>query len=204
MINWKIDIADLINIILFVIAGVLGYCLIDRIQKEDSRFAVIETLADNLKSISPGLDIHYTNEISKNGKSVNFKVYIKNVTAHDVYIGSPYFQYHLEDGGRKDERTDDILGFNNMLAPGVDLCISFEKPAPETPVKTVEIGFQAETLAAYSNTLLLAVSELSDDSLKENIEKSINKNISKEYSYEEKLYLFDKNPIWKEFCDKPK
>ncbi len=59
MVNWEIDLADIINIVILIVGAVVAYCLLDRFQKEDSRFSVIETLAENVKSISPGLDVHY-------------------------------------------------------------------------------------------------------------------------------------------------
>ena len=203
MINWKIDLADLVNIVLLIIAGVLGYCLLDRFQKEDSRFAVIETLAGNVKSISPGLDVHYTNQISEDGTKIKFRVYIKNVSSHDVWVGPSELYFLSGNGERSHIRSDDVLGFNSMLAPQVDLCIEFDKERTDTTSK-VSISFNAETIAAYSNTLLLAVSELSDDALKNKITDSINSNVVKTYGYLQELYMNEKNPIWKSFCESPR
>ena len=203
MINRKIDLADLINIVILVIGGVLGYFLLDRFQKEDSRFSVIETLAENVKSISPGLDVHYTNQISKDGTKIEFRVYIKNVSSHDVWVGPAKLDFLSSDGKRSQISTDDVRGFKSMLAPEVDLCIEFEKERTDL-TNEVSLSFTAETIAAYSNTLLLAVSELSDDELTDKITDSINSNITKNYDYLEELHQSDKNPIWDTFCDSPR
>ena len=204
MINWKIDIADLINIILLIIGAIVAYFLLDRFQKEDSRFAVIETLAENVKSISPGLDVHYTNQLSDDGKKLEFRVYIKNVSNHDVWVGPSELYYLSGNDKRTHIRTDDVFGFNNMLAPQVDLCIEFNKDVSIEATKKVSISFNAETIAAYSNTLLLAVSELSDNELKKKIKSSIDSNIVKRYGYEEEIYRNGKNEIWKTFCESPR
>lgn len=199
MINWKIDLGEIINITLLLIGGALGYYLIDRIQQEDSRFEVIETLADNLKNISPGLDVHYTNQISRDGKDIEFKAYIKNVSGHDVYIGSPFLHFHLADKKIHPVDLKDVAGFNNMLAPEIDLCLNFKVSLVKN-AELASIVFQADTIDAYRNALLLAVEQLSEAEVKDDIVKSIKDHTSKKYSYRESFYAHGKNKVWDNFC----
>ncbi|MFC4996102.1 hypothetical protein [Rubritalea tangerina] len=126
-INWAIDIADLITILLMIVGGIIAYFLIDRNSKADSRFAVIETLANNVKNISPGLKVHYTNQLSKDRKHLYFKVYVKNISDHDVSLPIPQLQYISSSGEATAIASDDLLGFGSMLAPGADLFINLRE-----------------------------------------------------------------------------
>ena len=211
MINWKIDLADLINTVLIIIGGVLGYCLIERgqaensrIQAENSRIAIVETLAGNIKSISPGLDTHYTNRISADGSRVDYRVYIKNVSSHDIWIPVPTFKYQSADSNAQTISLEGVKGFKSMLAPGVDLCIPFSLPRPQHPGASPSLEFEATTLDAYRDTLLLAVDGISNVELKDALKASIEKNTRKTYGYGEQIYAHEDHPIWEDFCSNPR
>ena len=58
MIDWKVPIIDLVNLLFIVTAGVLGYFLIDRIQEQDSRVVLLQGLlpAPGYSPIARGTD----------------------------------------------------------------------------------------------------------------------------------------------------
>ena len=94
----------------------------------------------------------------------------------------------------------DVYGFQNMLAPGVDICITFQRKPPTEGSASVEMQMQAQVLPAYTKTLLLAVSELSDADNSGAIRRSIEEHSVKTYRYEEPIQQAGSDADWANFC----
>ncbi len=200
MIDWKIPIVDLINLLFIMTAGILGYFLIDRIQEQDSKVVLLQGLATNVSRISPGLDMHMANRILDDGQRV-FKVYLKNVSQQDVTLGKPQFRFLMQGGGSQDHTPKDLTGVESMLAPGVDICVSFVVPAPPAAAVTAQFSLQARVSDAYADTLLLAVSELPEPDVRERITDSVQRHISRDYSAQLPVAAAGHNTSdWEDFC----
>ena len=119
-------------------------------------YNALNILAEHLKSLSPGLDIHYTNMVldEKTGE-IEIKVYVKNVSDHDVFLPTPCMFFSDYNKNKESQvqlagsdlpfgcegvlvppnphpvdMSDETFGFGSMMSPGADLCIRINKPFP--------------------------------------------------------------------------
>ena len=201
MIDWKIPIVDLINLLFIMAAGILGYLLIDRIQEQDSKVVLLQGLAENVSRVSPGLDMHMANRVNKETGERVFKVYIKNVSKQDVTLGDPGFSFLLADGTQQDQTPSNLTGEESMLAPGVDICVSFASSVPPATAVTAQFSVQARVSDAYADTLMLAISELPEKEARQRITESVQRHIRRQYSAQLPVAAEGHNTSdWEDFC----
>ena len=216
MVHFKKEL-DTTELIKWIVAAVGAVILFVSIQYKEFELKVAKINKEALEEIAsyrPKARINYTNQLSENNKLLHVRVFFMPTSKYEVDVFPPTIQLFDIDNVLVPVnmyKAPDIGQFQGSFSPMISHQITYNIDISRVDVlklSHIKLKYEIQTndLDAYPlkyySTVLSDVSGMSGSAL---VLPDYIKNItSKIFTYSERIYQHNENPIWSDFWEKPR